>query len=149
VTMYRRSHRIMSLVDSDTERGATSEDIVEEALKLLCSAREIFHYYRASPNGELDVMGIDFLVYPEANRIIPLQVKSSIIGARRHEEKHDQMPCIVVDHTLNISELSQVILRAIDICADPVSSEGDPVEDDLMLEFLFQLESSLRYARYD
>lgn len=112
VMSNRRTRRIQTLIKADLEKGERSENRVEEALQNLAACGEIHHYHRADPEGELDTQGIDFLVFPEPDWIIPLQVKSSVRGREEHlTEYGSQIPCIAVDLYSTPSELSEAILQ--------------------------------------
>lgn len=108
-SMRGGSSRIFSLL---RKKGDTSERLAEEALQILTQRGKIHHYYRGRWRGELDRQGIDFLVYPEADWAIPLQIKSSFYGRRKHYVIYgDRIPCVVVGLYAQPLELSEVIFR--------------------------------------
>jgi hypothetical protein len=109
----------VSSVDEEIKKGIKNEKHVKRALKFLRANREIFHFHHARALGELDHIGIDFLVCPESlSWMIPLQVKSSETGRVEHREKYGDIPCVVLDHTMNIPQLSQVILEELGLFKD-------------------------------
>jgi len=96
--MSFRNRRIATLVDSDRVRGDTSEAVVEKVLRMMAGFDDIHHYHKARSGQELDMQGIDFLVFPESSWCIPLQVKSSERGKEKHQvELNSKIPCIVVN----------------------------------------------------
>lgn len=120
--MTFKNRRITKLVQADFDRGMTSESFVEEALQKLAFEDLIDHYYRAEPDGELDRQGIDFLVYPEPDWIIPLQVKSSFGGMQHHFIEYGRrIPCVIVD-IYDIEELSKKILIVLGLSTDVLFS---------------------------
>lgn len=124
----RRSRRIQDLTGADFERGKESERKVEEALRDLAVSGDIDHHYRAEPKGELDRQGIDFLVYPEPDWMIPLQVKSSAWGKEEHINIYgSRIPCVVVDHFSVPSELSEVILQELGLSVKFLEPILEPV----------------------
>ncbi len=93
----RRSQRIDFPLDEEVEKGYRSEELEEEALKILREAGHIIHYLRAEKESELDRSGIDFLVWLETGLIAPLQVKSSARGRQEHLFEFGYLvPCCVV-----------------------------------------------------
>ncbi len=65
-------------------RGIRSEDKVEKALGVMKKAGEISNFVRTTGTS-FDKRGIDFIIM-KRGRNIPLQVKSSEVRARKHEE---------------------------------------------------------------
>jgi hypothetical protein len=109
----RKSRRIANLLSDNTAFGRNNEDRVEIALSTLQEEGQIVDYIRSEPHGELDRRGIDFLIYPESNWIIPLQVKSSFTGVKDHRSKHGpNIPCIVVEDC-DEEELKEDVLRVL------------------------------------
>ena len=110
----RKSRQIASLLNDGEKFGRSNEDRVEVALGLLQEEEEIVDYIRSRPSGELDSRGIDFLIYPEADWMIPLQVKSSVAGAEDHRSKFGpNIPCIVVFDSQTEDELRKEILKSL------------------------------------
>ena len=109
----RKSRQIGDLIPPHTVRvGKPNEDRVEKVLERLKAEGEIHHHYRQDPGGELDRQGIDFLVYPEADWIIPLQVKSSFAGMDDHFIKHGhRIPCIIVVDDYDDDTLREKVLN--------------------------------------
>ncbi|OHB10333.1 MAG: hypothetical protein A3G05_00330 [Candidatus Zambryskibacteria bacterium RIFCSPLOWO2_12_FULL_45_14] len=108
----RKSRRIGGLLGDDETFGRTNEDRVEVALSTLQEEGQIVDYIRSEPHGELDKRGIDFLVYPESDWLIPLQVKSSVASAEDHRAKYGpNIPCIIVFDNDTETELKESVLK--------------------------------------
>lgn len=113
--MSWKSRRIddLSIFDPN-KRGQKSEDRVEGILHELAAQGKIHHYYRCERGGENDREGIDFLVYPEENWIIPLQVKSSFKRREEHIIRHgNRIPCIVVINDYDDVTLKQRLVKVL------------------------------------
>jgi hypothetical protein len=64
-------------MEESEEPSHNAEDKFEEALQLLLRSGKIKGYIRARPNGELDVQGIDFLIFPKGTSLLfAAQVKT-------------------------------------------------------------------------
>ena len=107
----RRSRRIGSFFDQETEekirRGQRSEDLVDEALRILAAHGEILNYEVTEWGDKYDSLGIDKFVWLETGLIAPLQVKKSKRGRREHLEskKSKLVPfCIVADPSYDTPE---------------------------------------------
>lgn len=97
-------------------RGNRSEKRVEEALKLLAQNGEIFNYHKSVRDGENDRLGWDFLVAPQNNWLIPLQVKSSDTGLDEHVNEYGmRTPCVVVKEFMSLNVLAEKILIALSL----------------------------------
>ena len=109
----RRSQRIDFVFDEEIEKGFLNENLEEEALQILRETGHIFHYYRAEKRGDLDNIGIDFLVWLETGLIVPLQAKSSETGKQEHlfEYGHLVPHCIVVEPSDSALDLAERTLR--------------------------------------
>lgn len=106
--MSRKSRQIEDL---NLTRGYDSEDRVERILQDLVKGDHIHHYYRSQREGELDIMGIDFLIYPDKDWCIPLQVKSSFLHRNEHINNHSDIPCVVVQSKKSDTVLAEIILH--------------------------------------
>jgi hypothetical protein len=97
---------------SSEQRGLDSERRVAEALACLAQRGQIDHYYPAIKGQELDCMGVDFLVFMTRIECIPVQVKSSHRGEADHIQQYGwNIPCIVAEPYLSISELADQIIE--------------------------------------
>lgn len=112
-----RSRQIDDLDMADSLlRGIASEDRVEEALLLLKRERRILDYERS--NSERDRFAIDFTVYFRDGEVVeemPLQVKSSFSGARKHFRDHSDIPCIVVEDRDEVTDIAWKLLVALSL----------------------------------
>lgn len=130
--MPKRGRRIQALIRADFERGLESERRVEEALQLLVVSGTIHNYYHSEQEGELDRQGIDFLVFYEPDRNIPLQVKSSAQGKEYHVEQYGfRIKCVVAEPSLSPLELAKEILRELDLPVKELDSPITPIEETL------------------
>lgn len=120
----RHSRRIYLFAEPEEEvvKGFRNEDLAEEALKILRAAGHIYHFIRSRRWGELDANGIDFLVWPEYNWTVPLQIKSSETGRREHlSEYGETVPsCVVVEPFDTVSDLAGKILKELGLEVKPL-----------------------------
>jgi hypothetical protein len=94
--------------------GEVIESYVAEALKYLVQSGDIAGFHWCAKLGELDMIGIDFLVLAEYNLCLPLQVKSSEKGRLQHIEDYGKyIPCIVVRRYSTIEEIAEQIMSAL------------------------------------
>ena len=85
-------------MESD-DRGKRAEGTVKQALAIMEKEKAIAGFYQNKQHGEVDQLGIDFLVYLKGGFILPIQVKASSgdNGNRRqkHLKKHPNIPFMV------------------------------------------------------
>lgn len=85
-------------MESD-DRGKKAEAAVRQALTILEKEKTIPGFYQNRQHGEVDGLGIDFLVYLKGGLILPIQVKvsSGDNGNRRqkHLKKHPNIPFMI------------------------------------------------------
>jgi len=114
---WQRVGDSLSLAERDIrDKGEDSEVRVEEALRSLIQRGEIFNYYRPPRDGEYYKNGWDFLVFPDDDWIIPLQVKSSDYGKQEHTNKYGlRIPCVVVKGYYSPREMEEIVLVALGI----------------------------------
>jgi len=78
-------------MESD-DRGKRAEGAVKQALAIMEEEKTIAGFYQNKQHGEVDQLGIDFIVYLKGGLILPIQVKvsSGDNGNRRqkHKKKH-------------------------------------------------------------
>lgn len=93
---HRRAFLIDRLVRKNSrDRGCNSENRARESLNLLQEQGKIITYWDSSREQNIHE-GIDFYVQGADGSEIPLQIKSSAIGARTHKRKFPDVPCLVV-----------------------------------------------------
>lgn len=85
--------------DDAWERGFIAEDAVRMVLINLERGCEIGGFYQNKPNGEIDMLGIDFLVYLKNGFILPIQVKASLQNTKAsiamHLKRHPHVPFMI------------------------------------------------------
>ncbi len=85
-------------MESD-DRGAKAEEAVKKALGIMEKERGINGFYQNKKNGEVDELGIDFLVYLKGGLILPIQVKASSKDNEnrrlKHLKKHPKINLII------------------------------------------------------
>jgi len=78
-------------MESD-DRGKKAEGVVRQALTIMEKEKMITGFYQNKQHGEVDGLGIDFLVYLKNGFILPIQVKASCGDngnrRRKHLQKH-------------------------------------------------------------
>jgi len=140
------------------EIGNKSETLVAKALDYLKWLGVIYEYYKSDTKGEMDKkLKIDFLITlaGEKNRLIGLQVKSSVAEKEKHQ-RTSLIPCVVVKyfhfHTsirILAEEIMQVTGLSLDdrgVCEnDATEKEGSAEQlfDQLGFNGNFELEESL------
>ncbi len=66
------------------------------------------------PYSELDHQGIDLLVFTKyGDEPVPLQIKSSKMGAEDHWSKHPEIPCVVVSPNDSVYKVRKRLVRTI------------------------------------
>lgn len=78
----------------NNNRGKAGEDNIESALDALKAERIITNYIRNKQNSPDDKAGIDFWVF-RSGQMMPLQVKSSRSGLKKHYKRHGDIPAII------------------------------------------------------
>lgn len=97
-------------------KGISSEDRVEVALIRLRKHGLIYRYYRSVAFGDLDSLGVDFIVWSTFKNHHLLQVKSSEEGRAYHKIKHgDGIPCVVADKSLSTVDVARKILQELEL----------------------------------
>ncbi len=112
-----KSRRIDDLeIDKRIFKGRGNEDRVEQALNCLRTQGDIEDFFRSQPFDDFDKRGMDFVIWPErgGNRMVALQVKSSITGMEEHVATYgDKIPCLIVGEFDTQTELCEKILEAL------------------------------------
>lgn len=125
--------------------GNRNEDRAEEALQFLVQKGEIFNYYRCPRNGENDLLGWDFIVFPEPDWMIGLQVKSSVIGKEAHINRYGlRTACVIVTNHVSIDILAQEILEALGLSTkflegEIESAKSEPEPFNTLVEGLLKI----------
>ncbi|MHB9019423.1 MAG: hypothetical protein ACYC3G_00900 [Minisyncoccota bacterium] len=85
-------------MESD-ERGKRAELAVKQALSIMEKEKTIVGSYQNKQHGEVDELGIDFLVYLKNGFILPIQVKAGSKDNEnrraKHMKKHPHVPFMV------------------------------------------------------
>lgn len=133
--MIRRSQRIDFLLDEETEKGHRNEDLAEEALRILVETGHVCHFLRAEKESEMDRHGIDFLVWPEPDWTIPLQIKSSRLGREKHLLRYGEwVPCCVVVRAYDTPiELAQKILEELGLSPEFLEKSVQDILEEMRL----------------
>jgi len=118
----RRSQRIDFVFDEEIKKGVLNENLEEEALQSLREKGHIFHYFRAEKGGDLDSIGIDFLIWLKTGRILALQVKSSERGRQEHLFEYGYLVphCIVVEPSDSVLDLVEKTLAELGLDIRPL-----------------------------
>ena len=74
-------------MESD-DRGKRAEEAVRQALSIMEKEGVIAGYYKNKKCGEVDELGIDFLVYLRNGFILPIQVKAASKDNENRRVKH-------------------------------------------------------------
>jgi len=74
-------------MESD-DRGKKAEEAVKQALAIMEKEKTIAGSYQNKQHGEIDGLGIDFLVYLKGGLILPIQVKVSFGDNGNRRQKH-------------------------------------------------------------
>lgn len=74
-------------MESD-DRGQKAEAAVKQALCIMEKERTIVGSYQNKQHGEVDELGIDFLVYLKNGFILPIQVKAGSKDNENRRTKH-------------------------------------------------------------
>lgn len=108
---------LAALREARIRSGEIGESIARQAAELLANGLEngegpfvVSHYHCSSRLSTEDKKGIDlsFTVFtPDWSRsvIVPIQVKTSKAGAKRHLKDHPDIPCIVVKADTSVSQV--------------------------------------------
>lgn len=92
--------------------GQKNEKRIKTALERLKKEGEIHDFYKTQRSGELDRRGIDFQIYPEADWLINLQVKSSELRRKEHVKDYGKtIPCVVVNDSMDDRQLAEEVKR--------------------------------------
>ena len=70
------------------DRGRGAETAVRQALAIMEKEKTIAGFYQNKQHGEVDELGIDFLVYLKNGFILPIQVKASCKDNGNRRSKH-------------------------------------------------------------
>ncbi len=74
-------------MESD-DRGKKAEAVVRQVLSIMEKEREIAGSYQNKQHGEVDELGIDFIVYLKNGFILPIQVKAGSKDNENRRAKH-------------------------------------------------------------
>lgn len=74
-------------MESD-DRGQRAELAVKQALGIMLNEKVISGFYQNKQHGEVDELGIDFLVYLKNGFILPIQVKAGSKDNENRRAKH-------------------------------------------------------------
>ena len=74
-------------MESD-DRGQRAEKAVKQALGIMEKEKTIVGSYQNKQHGEVDELGIDFLVYLKNGLILPIQVKTASKDNENRHAKH-------------------------------------------------------------
>jgi len=74
-------------MESD-DRGKRAEGAVKEALDLMVKEKTIAGFHQNKKCGEVDELGIDFIVYLKCGLIMPIQVKAASKDNENRRQKH-------------------------------------------------------------
>jgi len=95
------------------QKGIDAEDFVEEAILFLKSRGQVQWYHRCRRWGEVDLLGMDFLITFTVPAIVPLQVKNSETRKEEHIARYgDRIPCVVRHFFDDIEMMAGKILMA-------------------------------------
>ncbi|MCL5017302.1 MAG: hypothetical protein M1155_01385 [Patescibacteria group bacterium] len=85
-------------MESD-DRGRRAEEVVGQVLAIMEKEGLIAGSYRNKQHGEVDELGIDFLVYMRNGLILPVQVKAASKDNEnrrcKHLKKHPYVPFMI------------------------------------------------------
>ena len=132
----RKIFDYLVIAQTEIRKGLKNEDRVEEALRILTAMGDIDHFYRCEKDGELDSQGIDFLVYLEPTRIIPLQVKSSEGGRFYHTNDGRYIPCVVVSRFMVPGEVADEILAELKRPVEPLEHRDEGFRNSLVQQLI-------------
>lgn len=123
--MYSRRITDLGFDQEDVEserKGRESEGRVQQVLEKMQETGEIHHFRKSKDWGELDVIGIDFQIYPEHDWSIDLQVKSSEVGKESHVEKYGHsIACIVVHEAMSDNQLLEEMRRILGLSIEAIT----------------------------
>ena len=91
-----------------------AEQVTEEALKILKETNIICEFHHSKKNGELDVDGIDFLIFLNNGLCLPLQVKGSHFKQKQHPRKHPHIRFILIVKRNKPKIIAKKLKRLID-----------------------------------
>ena len=74
-------------MESD-DRGKKAEAVVKQVLGIMEKEGEIIGSYQNKQHGEVDELGIDFIVYLKGGLILPIQVKAASKDNDNRRAKH-------------------------------------------------------------
>ena len=85
-------------MESD-DRGRKAEDVVGQVLAMMEKEGLVVGSYRNKQHGEVDELGMDFLVYLRNGLILPVQVKAASKDNEnrrcKHLKKHPHVPFLI------------------------------------------------------
>jgi hypothetical protein len=107
-------------INSDS-KGIASEAMVEQALKTLKNERiglisPIREFIHAERHSRIDRAHIDFVVFLENGEEIPLQVKSSVRGARKFARRNQRFGRFIPIVIVNTEEDLRTIIHKVVEC---------------------------------
>jgi len=85
-------------MESD-DRGKRAEYAVKQSLAIMEKEKTIVGFYQNKQHGEIDGLGMDFVVYLKGGLILPIQVKVSCKDNKnrrtKHLKKHPNIPFMI------------------------------------------------------
>jgi hypothetical protein len=85
-------------MESD-DRGRKAEEAVAQVLAIMIKNGLMAGFYQNKRHGEVDELGIDFLVYLKNGFILPIQVKAASKDnenrCAKHLKKHPHVPFVI------------------------------------------------------
>ncbi|MDO8443269.1 MAG: hypothetical protein Q7S81_03395 [bacterium] len=109
-------------MESD-ERGKGAENAVRQALIIMEKEKIVAGFYQNKQHGEIDGLGIDFLVYLKGGLILPLQVKVSCKDnenrRQKHMKKHPNIPFMIF---VDMELLKKCPEKALDCIVEGIKS---------------------------
>lgn len=122
-----RRRRIMRAIGRAAQsRGRFGEQLVGDALALLCERGIITSFYLSDPNTHLDSRKVDAVIIDLSGQKIEFQIKTSARGVREHQEKNPDIPCINVGECSYPEDAIPIIQRAFRLFPElPPDDDGD------------------------
>jgi hypothetical protein len=106
--------------NKNKDLGMINEDLFEKAIQNLINQKvdliknkKLIAYHRAEKNGDLDKFHIDFLLILNDFTSIPIQIKSSTNGVKKHQNKYKYIFALMINKKYSNKDIEKILISSL------------------------------------